>query len=178
MSCWPTQRSPVLQLNPLRSQGKDQHRSQYYLSSTGSRRVTNTAAQNACLAAGFQTDMSCRLTCAITRPFTRARGTGPYSRESRDRIRLSPCSHTCPGGTCTAQQHSMTMILAMPWFVTTCTAQHSTTQAHSTAQLRADPTCISTGAMLPGLYTLTAWPPHNTWRSTAQHIVQHSSQHV
>jgi len=35
-----------------------------------------------------------------TRPLTRARGMGPYSRESRERMMLSPWSHTWPLGTC------------------------------------------------------------------------------
>jgi hypothetical protein len=33
-------------------------------------------------------------TCAITLPLTRALGTGPYSLESLDMMRLSPCNHT------------------------------------------------------------------------------------
>jgi hypothetical protein len=39
------------------------------------------------------------LTWQITRPLTKASGTGPYSRLSRDMIRLSPCSHMWPVGT-------------------------------------------------------------------------------
>lgn len=34
------------------------------------------------------------------RPFSRAYGTGPYSRESEELSVLSPCSHTWPSGTC------------------------------------------------------------------------------
>lgn len=40
-------------------------------------------------------------TAQTARPVSSASGTGPYSRESRDAGKLSPCSHTCPRGTAT-----------------------------------------------------------------------------
>lgn len=57
------------------------------------------AAHHSCPGALDCTHLKAGSTWQTTRPRTSPSGTGPYSRLSRDIMRLSPCSHTWPGGT-------------------------------------------------------------------------------